>query len=97
MAKGILAGEPLSRNDILKIVHIFEQSFDHYLNPDNPYFSEYLQSLRTLVGLGFTAAVADGNLLYLYKVYLGKFLILEEEMLEIISKLIRVLRATLQK
>jgi hypothetical protein len=78
MANGILAGEPLSRNDLLTIVQILEQSFDYYVNHNSPFFPEYLQALRTLIGLGFAAALADKNLLYVYQSYLGGFLMQEE-------------------
>ena len=79
MAENILAGEPLSRNDLHIIAQIFEQSFNYYFNHKLPFPPEYLQTLRTLVGLGFTAALADRNLLYAYQTYLARFLIQEEQ------------------
>jgi hypothetical protein len=49
MANSILAGEPLSRNDLLTIVQILEQSFDYYENHNPSFFPEYLQTLRTFM------------------------------------------------
>ena len=78
MAKSILTGEPFSRNDISKLAHYFEQSFDYYLNNHSPFFNDYLKSLRTIVGLGFTAALADHDLLSTYQHYLERFIAMNE-------------------
>ena len=57
MAKGILAVQPLSRNDISILANLFELSFDYYIAHDSSFFPDYLKSLRTVVGLGFTESV----------------------------------------
>ena len=78
MAKGILAGEPLLRNDLFVLAQKFEHSLDYYTNHNSPFFSDYLRAVRTLVGLGFTAALSDRHLLYLYQPHLARFLAAEE-------------------
>jgi len=60
MANRILTGEPFSRNDVSKLAQLFEQSFDYYISHNTPFFSDYLNALRTVVGLGFTASLVDG-------------------------------------
>jgi len=74
MANIRLTVQPLSRNDISIIASLLEQSFDYYLNHNSPFFSDYLCSLRTLVGLGFTAVLADRSLLSIYQGYLSNFI-----------------------
>jgi hypothetical protein len=77
MAKGILAVEPLSRNDIAILAQLFEISFDYYINnhsTHSPFFNDYLKHLRTLVGLGFTAVLVDRSLLCIYEHYLERFM-----------------------
>jgi hypothetical protein len=78
MAKGILAVPPLSRNDISILAHLFEVSFDYYIHNNSPFFLDYLQALRTVVGLGFTAVLVDRQLLCIYQRYLELFLAQEE-------------------
>ena len=78
MAKSILAVEPLSRNDIPILANLFEVSFDYYINNNSPFFIDYLCSLRTLVGLGFTAVLADRTLLCIYQHYLERFIAHDE-------------------
>ena len=75
MAKGILAVQPLSRNDISILANLFELSFDYYIAHDSSFFPDYLKSLRTVVGLGFTAAlVADTSILCIYQHHLDHFM-----------------------
>ena len=73
MAQNMLAGKPLSRNEICKLADILEEVFDSYLK--NPLFiDDYLKVLRTLIGLGFTAVLADRMLLPIYQHYLHAFM-----------------------
>ena len=74
MAKASLTVQSLSRNDLAIIASLLEQSFDYYLTNNSPFFSDYLRSLRTLIGLGYTAALADRSLLSIYQVYLNNFI-----------------------
>ncbi|MBX9587486.1 MAG: hypothetical protein K2X50_09535 [Gammaproteobacteria bacterium] len=74
LAHNSLAVQPLSRNDISIIANLLKHSFDYYLNHQSPFFVDYLCSLRTLVGLGFTAVLADRSLLSIYQHYLNHFI-----------------------
>src|SRR5258707_10820246 len=74
MAKKILATQPLLRNDVPILAQLFEVSFDYHLTNHSPFFPDYLRALRTLIGLGFTAALADKDLFSIYKQYLETFL-----------------------
>ena len=74
MANIRLTVQPLSRNDISIITSLLEQSFDYYLNLYSPFFSDYLRALRTVVGLGFAAVLADRSLLSIYQWYLNHFM-----------------------
>ncbi|MBY0544734.1 MAG: hypothetical protein K2Q14_04210 [Gammaproteobacteria bacterium] len=75
MANGILAVEPLSRNDISILAQLLEISFDYYIARDSPFFPDYLKSLRTLVGLGLTSVlVVDKGSLCVYQYYFERFM-----------------------
>lgn len=78
MATGILAGEPFSRNDISILAALFEQSFDYYIYHNSPFFSDYLNALRTVVGLGFTASLVARSLFCIYRHYLERFIAQDE-------------------
>ena len=78
MAHRILAVEPLSRNDIPILAHLFEVSFDYYLGTNSPFFIDYLKHLRMLAGLGFTAVLVDRDLLLTYQHYLDRFMVHNE-------------------
>lgn len=78
MAEFILTGEQFSRNDVSKLAQFFEQSFDYYINHNTPFFSDYLNALRTVVGLGFTASLVDRQLFCIYQHYLQRFIALNE-------------------
>ena len=74
MANIRLTVQPLSRNDIVSLANLFELSFDYHIKHNSPFFIEYLRSLRTVAGLGFTAALADEGLLFIYQRYLNHFM-----------------------
>ena len=74
LAVYILAVQPLSRNDISILAQFFETSFDYHIEHESAFYSDYLKSLRTLIGLGFAAALADRSLLCIYQTYLDRFL-----------------------
>ncbi|KTD25156.1 hypothetical protein [Legionella maceachernii] len=69
-----LTVHPLSRNDIAILANLFEASFDYYIHHNSPFFIDYLRNLRTLIGLGYTAILADGALLSVYQRYLDNFI-----------------------
>lgn len=74
MANFILTAKPFPRNDISELAQLFECSFDTYLESSEFFYKKYLGSLRTLIGLGFTAALADRDLFSIYHRYLQQFL-----------------------
>jgi hypothetical protein len=78
MANSILTGEPLLRNDLIKIAQIFDESFEFYKNHHTSFFPEFLQSLRTVAGLGFAASLADRGLFSVYQTYFDQFLVHED-------------------
>ena len=78
MAKHMLTALPFSRNEISTLAHLFELSFDYHLNGRSAFFTDYLRSLRTVAGLGFTAVLADRSLLSIYQIYLRQFMAQEE-------------------
>ena len=80
MVDCILAGVPLLRNDLRIVARIFEQTLDYYQNHSSLLVSEYLQELRTLIGHGFTAALAEGHLLHVYQPQLACFMAAQEEL-----------------
>ena len=51
------------------MAHIFEISFDYYLEHKSPLQENYRRALKTVVGLGFTAILVDGGLV---SIYLGR-------------------------
>jgi hypothetical protein len=73
MANSRVAVQSLSRNDLSLIASLLEESFDYYLNHNSPFFVDYLRALRTLVGLGYTAVLADNALLSIYQRHLDGF------------------------
>ena len=73
MGKSILAVQPLTRNDISMLSQVLEASLVHYSH-NTSFFTDYLKALKTLVGLGFTAALVEGRLLNSYRTYLECFL-----------------------
>lgn len=74
MANWILTATPLSCNDIPILAQILQKSFDYYANHNSAFFKEYLQALRTVVGLGFSAVLTDEFLLTCYQNYLNPFI-----------------------
>lgn len=74
MARASIAAKPLSCNEISLLAQLFERSFDYHLDHPSAFFTDYLQSLRTLAGLGFTAVLADGDLFSAYQISLNRFL-----------------------
>lgn len=79
MAEHMLTAKLLSRNEITMLAQLFETSFDYHLNHQSAFFTDYLRSLRTLAGLGFTAVLADRDLLSVYQIYLRQFMAQKEE------------------
>src|SRR6478752_7045033 len=73
MAKAIVAALPLSRNDISILARLFEVSFDDHIHHDSPFFTEYLCSLRTLIGLGHTASLVYRGVHCIYYEYMDTF------------------------
>ena len=78
MANIRLTVQPLLRNDIVILANLFELSFDYYIKNNSPNFIEYIQSLRTVAGLGFTAAFVDEGLLFIYQRSFDQFMMHNE-------------------
>jgi len=74
MTDNILIGKRLSSNDISSLAQILEIHLKHYCDHSSPSEGNYIKELRTLVGLGFTAVLADGGLISLYHRRLNIFL-----------------------
>ena len=65
---------PLSHNDITSLATLFESKFEHYRTHQSPSELNYLEQLKTAVGLGFTAIMVDGALVCIYEQRLKQFL-----------------------
>lgn len=78
MANPILAVTPLSCNDIRCLSQLFESSFDYHSRYsallNNTCLRDYLEDIRTVVGLGFTATLVFDELVFEYRNYLNIFL-----------------------
>lgn len=57
MANEILAAMPLSRNDVSSFANLINETLQAYCTDYSALEREYLIALRTVVGLGFTAAL----------------------------------------
>ncbi len=74
----ILAATPLSHNDIAGLAQLFEQAFRYYRRhkkqlKDNQW-QIFLQDIRTIVGLSFTATLVCGDLVEMFDSFLSIFL-----------------------
>jgi hypothetical protein len=71
-----LAGAHPLRNeddDVSRLAGLFHILFKHYTSYSSPMATELIQALRTLVGLGFTACLANNALITNYQIYLNRF------------------------
>jgi hypothetical protein len=66
--------ELLSCNDIPILAQLFEESFDYYIKKNPLFVADYIRDLRTLVGLGFAAVLADNGMVCVYQTYLKSFM-----------------------
>jgi hypothetical protein len=64
----------LSSNDIPSLAQIFAASLQAYCKSFSPSEKDYIDNLKTIVGLGFTAIIIDGGLLSIYQPCLSTFL-----------------------
>jgi hypothetical protein len=80
MANLMVTIDSLSCKDIDSLALLFERSFDYYVNESSIFFEDYHIVLKTVVGLGFAAVLADKHslLLSVYQTYLRPFLQAEE-------------------
>ena len=71
----ILSTLRLTRNDISHLAHIFEANFRHFrANNNSPFVIDYLNELKTLAGLGFTAILIDSSFITTYHEKFNNFL-----------------------
>lgn len=61
MGNKIVPALPFSHNDISSLAQTFKIAFNYFCDHSSPFVTEYLRELNTLVGLGFTAALVDGD------------------------------------
>lgn len=76
MAKGILASSTSLSNPVAEIAYLIETALQErcdFSPEDNPY-ADYLRALSTLMGLGFTAILAEGSQIRPCKSHLTSFL-----------------------
>ena len=73
MANQIVTTSVLSRNDISSLAKLLEIPFHYYDQHHGPLQQDYLNKLSTIVGLGFVAALVDGNTVTVYKNYLNVY------------------------
>jgi hypothetical protein len=66
MANKIVPAQPLSSNDISSLTQTFQVAFNYFCEHSSPFDQDYLKDLSTMVGLGFTAALADGDCISAY-------------------------------
>jgi hypothetical protein len=66
MATKIVPVQPLSSNDISSLAQTFQVAFNYFCQHSSPFAQDYLRNLSTLVGLGFTAALVDGDCVSAY-------------------------------
>ncbi len=74
MANKIVPAQPFSSNDISSLTKTFQIAFHYYCHHNSPFAQDYLKELSTLVGLGFTAVLVDGDCICAYDHYLKTFL-----------------------
>jgi hypothetical protein len=74
MANLMVTIELLSCNDIPILAQLFEESFDYYIKRNPLFVADYIRDLRTLVGLGFAAVLADNGMVCVYQTYLKSFM-----------------------
>jgi hypothetical protein len=66
MANKIVPAQPLSSNDISSLAQTFQVAFNYFCEHSSPFDQDYLKDLSTMVGLGFTATLADGDCISAY-------------------------------
>jgi hypothetical protein len=74
VANNILSTLRLSRNDISSLACIFDVNFRHFCANNSPFAIDYLNELKTIAGLGFTAVLLDGSFIATYHEKLNIFL-----------------------
>lgn len=78
MAHSSLAATPLSHNDIIGLTQLFQRAFHYHRYRVNRHqetnWKNFLREIRTVVGLGFTATLVEGDLVELYSSDLAAFL-----------------------
>jgi len=77
VAASLVGAHPLCNNkgdDTSHLAEIFHTLFKHYTLNSSPTAVDFIQSLRTLAGLGFTACLANHGHIACYQPYLNCFL-----------------------
>jgi hypothetical protein len=69
-----MAANSLTDNDITSLAQIFDTSLQYYCKHISPLESEYVKKLSTIMGLGFTTVLVDGDLLVIYESRLQTFI-----------------------
>jgi hypothetical protein len=69
-----VAALPLSSNDITHLAQIIEAILQYYCTNASPFEKDYVKEISTLMGLGFTAIMVDGDLLSIYQPHFNTFL-----------------------
>ena len=67
MAHYSLTARPFSNNDIASLAKIFEIPLQYYDQRTSPLEKDHFKNIRTLIGLGFTAILVDGDLAFVYE------------------------------
>ena len=70
-----VAAAPSSRNgDVIRLAALFYISFEYYSAHASPMGAAFIQDIRTIAGLGFTACLANDGYIACYQPYLHYFL-----------------------
>lgn len=69
-----MATNRLTDNDIASLAQVFDIGLEYYCEHTSPLEGEYIKKLSTIMGLGFTSILVDGDLLTIYKSRLQTFM-----------------------
>ena len=74
MANLSVSATRLSSKDISDLAQIIEINLQYYCAYNSPMEKDYLRAIKTVIGLGFTAAMVDDSLVAIYHSRLNTFL-----------------------
>jgi len=69
-----MATNSLTDNDVLSLAEIFDFTLQYYCTHSSSLEDEYFKKLSTIMGLGFTTILVDGDLLVIYERHLQTFI-----------------------